>query len=325
MLWLILLSFWISGQARAEFETADFERTYQHFRSDPDYQSDTPAHDNVRFIFVSGLKGEDDPSYFINTASELRRLTHTSGETELKKMKVFIVKPSSQYDMQEGEQFLDERIKNIVAASPPGTRFRIIGHSLGGFRLFDYLNKHPEFAAKVEAAVYVQTPFGGSPLAQFILDGRKITEVIPLKSNPIQAVALYGLSKFFSWYKPSLRILSPLSASRHIEAIMQATPVADQLALTDKSLMFTTHKAPYGGLRIALPGSATILNICGKALAKLKPGPNDGLVHVADQRPPGFAERSVEFSGLNHRALSGFSAEGVPFARALYSLPVSGQ
>lgn len=320
---VVLLSLWSGGRALAEFEATEFAREYEGFRDDPAYETKTPAADNIRFIFVSGLKGENDPTYFSAAANELRTLTRTHGEKDPQKMRVYVVKPNSQFSIEEGDAYMQKKIREIVAASPPGTRFRLVGHSLGGFRLWNYLNEHPEFAAKVEAAVYIQTPFGGSPLAQYIVERRKISDVIPLQKNPFQVSALWTLAQVFRWYEPSLRILVPEAAQGHMEYLRQKVGEVDQRELLDKSVMFSTYREPYSGWRVAIPGPATILNTCGKALAKLKPGRNDGLVHVADQTVAGAQSRTVQYPGLNHRAMTSFYTEAIPFARALWSLPAT--
>jgi pimeloyl-ACP methyl ester carboxylesterase len=271
---------------------------------------------------VSGLKGENDPFYFGRMAKELRALTGTTGVRDPADQRVFVVKPDSKVPYDQSNAYLDRRIQEIVAGSPPGTEFRFVGHSLGGFRLYEYLNEHPELLARTQAAVFLQTPFGGSALAEHILSGRPVSSVIRFTEAPIQNASLYGLGKVFGFFRNSLRVLTPAAAEERMQGIQDRIPEAVQTELKAKSLVFATHKAPVYGAASLIPGPSAILNLCGKALAKLKPGPNDGMVRVADQSLAQLSGRTITYPGYNHRAMSASSSHAGSFAQALWALPV---
>lgn len=107
---------------------------------------------DYKYLMVSGLLGEHGPTYLDSNIGRLRTLGLSTQEVAVD---------------TEGSTFNNARIVRdaILQASAKGEKVVLVGHSKGGNDITAALGMYPDLKDHVQAVVTLQTPFGGSPVA----------------------------------------------------------------------------------------------------------------------------------------------------------------
>ncbi|HYV49188.1 MAG TPA: alpha/beta hydrolase [Myxococcaceae bacterium] len=108
-----------------------------------------------KYLVIGGLFGKHLPGYMDENVSALK-----SQGLDARKVNV-----DSDASVEKNAETIR---KAIEAASKDGSQVVLIGHSKGGVDAAAALSMHPELKDKVRALVAIQSPFGGSPIAQDI-------------------------------------------------------------------------------------------------------------------------------------------------------------
>lgn len=198
--------------------------------------------------------------------------------------------------------------RSVVAAPKPVV---VIGHSKGGLDAMEMLERFPAARARVAKLVAIQSPFYGSPLADWILSlPRLIYDATVLYIRALHPLAFWRTSPFFG-----TDTLRPLS-----RAARAAFPRLRPGAWGGVDLYSVASWASAASLgRASFLGAGAFV---GQAMAS---GANDGLVGVEDSVLPGSRYAVLEEIGhldpvsdpahWKHRALR--LAAGETFAAEL--------
>jgi pimeloyl-ACP methyl ester carboxylesterase len=228
-----------------------------------------------RYVFVGGLRTSRMPAYFAQNAHELcdfgvpRRFIH-------------IVHPTARFTIEENSDAIRDEFMQIACQGPE--RLVVIAHSTGGCAALDFALRNPQFVRdRVEAIFLIQTPIGGTGLADYVVgEGHPMDEQMPPGA------------------RQAARMLGALERSR-----MRRGPHAGIPALTrtasraywDRMLREHADAVPVVGPRlfyiesVAHPDDLSMLaRATGWYLAAYY-GPNDGIVCAGDQNLPGLGTR----------------------------------
>ncbi len=234
--------------------TADFQALHAATRA-----GESPLPKNAGdfvYLMVPGLFTEHYPGYL---GDNLERLA----ERGLDARKVDIDTDASVATNAKGVK------KAILEAAKSGKQVVLIGHSKGGVDMSAALSLYPELKPHVRAAIAMQSPIGGTPIAT---DIQSCKELRPLVDRMIQGLfdgdprALADLS-----YGARQAFLKDHPYPTDVPTISLATSSAEPLSLTAGAAAYVQHR--YG-------------EKC------------DGLVPVKDAIIPG--SRVVQLDDLDH-------------------------
>lgn len=315
----------LSTSVSAEFDPEKIANSLRYYEENP---SDVPlehivgAHAKTKFIFFKGWAGEVIPGYFAAAKSELERLTGTKGIKNLSKRRVFVLNGDSNRNLVDNAIHIQESVKNILAQSEPGTKLIVVGHSKGAVELWTAVMRNHDFALQNFAgAVFLQGPFLGSPLADFIVQERSIGEVEPFLKNPVMYAARASLMKPYRSKKlrGGGQAITTEAATTHFRGVNE-TYGAMPSDLENKVLFVGSVQPERRGLGRIFPPVSAIMDVCVRSLAKLTDGsPNDGMVTLQSQLPPGVEARSQVLQGLNHMSFQATST-GRSLGKALFEI-----
>ncbi|HVE85960.1 MAG TPA: hypothetical protein VND93_24055 [Myxococcales bacterium] len=108
-----------------------------------------------KYLVIGGLFGKHLPGYMDENVSALK-----AQGLDARKVPV-----DSDASVEKNAETIR---KAIEEATKDGSQVVLIGHSKGGVDAAAALSEHPELKDKVRALVAIQSPFGGSPIAQDI-------------------------------------------------------------------------------------------------------------------------------------------------------------
>lgn len=320
---LIFLFVFLIHSAFAKIDQEQFADDFQRFRdngSEVPSESAVSRHSKTKFILMTGLAGEYIPLYWSDTRRELERLTGTRGEKDPAQKRVFVIKPSSGYGLLANADYIKTEVDKIVRLSPPDTRFVLVGHSKSAVETWTLVMKHPEFSSeKIAAAIFLQGPYGGSPLATHIAENHSPGIIEPFWNNPALFAFRWMMLKAYQYppMRPGLLAITPEAATQHVQSIQEAYGSGHSKEISEKTLFMTTFSNPLTGIKRFLPTLNNAMSICVKTLASLSPGSSDGMVKLAHQSPPGSSNRSIVVPDLHHGQVAQ-SSLGKAFAKALF-------
>jgi pimeloyl-ACP methyl ester carboxylesterase len=225
-----------------------------------------------RYVFMGGLRTSRMPAYFAQNADELCAFG-------VPRHSIHIVRPTSRFAIEENCDAIRDELMQIACHGPE--RLVVIAHSAGGCAALDFALRNPQFVQdRVEAIFLIQTPIGGTGLADYLVgEGHPIDEQMPAGARRLG------------------RMLGALERSR-----MKRGPHAGIPALTrtaaraywDRMLLEHADAVPIVGPRLfyieslAHPDELSLLaRATGWYLAAYY-GPNDGIVGAGDQNLPGL-------------------------------------
>ncbi len=269
---------------------SDFEKFVDH-SNEPLPESVIKAHENTIFIFVTGLAGNKMPDVFSEAASVL------GGEGP----RALFVRPPDNQSLAQNTEFVRQSWTNIVQNADPKSNFIIMGSSAGSVEAWSALKLNPElFGDRLLGAIFLQGPFGGTPFADLVVQDNPL-EALPPPTRPLEGVARKAAIRRFSSPKvrPKMQSMTTTVATEHTLQVLEQAPTSEFLP-DEKLLYFTSTRDPLPFLQRFWPGINQKMHVCGRIVSRLSEGPNDGLVPLPLQIPPGGEPRSVYFPGINH-------------------------
>lgn len=286
------------------------------------------SHRNTRFILIKGLAGEFIPGYFGATRKMIERLTGTVGEKDPTKKRVDVIKTDSTRGIEESTEYVANQIEEIVKNSSPETNFLELDHSMGALVGWRHLLRNPDFLRdRMLAAIFVQGPFGGSPLASFVSKEHSVSLLQPFWNDPF----MYGVKSLLlapyrhKAIRPGIDALVPLHTVRDVHGIIRASNGSHTPELQEKTVYVTTFREPPTGIRGLVPGTNMIMDICIRGLKILGSQENDGMVPLRRQAPPGVQDRTVVIEGAHHGTFTQTGSGGRAIGKAVFAVPAGGK
>ena len=115
-----------------------------------------------RYVFIGGYQGEMMKGYFNQNTRELRA-------NGISNKAIHQIQPSSKRTVEENRTDVAEILQELASRGPQ--RLVIIAHSRGACDAMAFALHEPEFVQeRVEAIFMIQGAFGGTGLADFVLD-----------------------------------------------------------------------------------------------------------------------------------------------------------
>lgn len=224
-----------------------------------------------QYIFIGGLNNEVMPHYF----SAARNILREEGAED-----VHTIMPSSFRTVLENALILNGALRGLYSRGD-GKPLILIAHSKGGLELFHALLREREFFSTgiVKKAVFVNTPFGGSPYMRVSLE--------EMERSP------YVLTPYYQALLRAMRSLQTEIITRDISETLQKISREDVKILQEKFFYIRTAQEP-SKVHSSLKKSARYL---------LNKGSNDGLIPLASQRLPGIGKDLLILNATDHTDL----------------------
>jgi triacylglycerol lipase len=227
-----------------------------------------PDAGQYKYLVIGGLFGKHLPGYMDENVSALK-----SQGLDARKVPV-----DSDASVEKNAETIR---KAIEEATKDGSQVVLVGHSKGGVDSAAALAMHPELKDKVRALVAIQSPFGGSPIAQDI-------ETTPIIRPLVNGV----VSDLFRGDPASVKDLTYDSREKFLAKYPLPTDVPSVCIASSRL-------------------SATSILASSETYMKARYGfPSDGLVDPADAVIPG--SHVVRLNDMDHaestvHGLPGFS------------------
>lgn len=307
----------------AEIDGPSFAQRLRHYYDNskaPVDESALAANRDTKYLLIKGLLGEWIPGYFLDAQKTIEKLTDTKGEKDPAKKRVFRINGDSRLGIDAYSAGILKQVRDVIAASPPETNFVALGHSMGALATWTLMMRFPELLRRMDAAIYLQGPFGGSPLATFIHENRPVSQITPMLSNHLMYA--FDAALLFPYrlklFRPALEALLPLRAIRHVHRTLRGHPQEDP-SLREKTLYLTTSQEAPTGWREFFPPTNLVASRCIRGLAALGVTKSDGMVPLNRQAPRAFAERTQHAEGFSHNDFTLTPRGGNALGRALLS------
>jgi pimeloyl-ACP methyl ester carboxylesterase len=225
-----------------------------------------------RYVFVGGLRTSRMPAYFAQNADELRAFC-------IPGRSIHILRPTSRITIEENSDAIRAEFMQIASQGPQ--RLVVIAHSTGGCTVLDFALRNPQFVHDRVAAIFlVQTPIGGTGLADYVVgEGHPMDEQMPPGARRVA------------------RMLGELERSRMARGPHAGIPALTRTAMRahwDRMLREHADAVPIVGPRLFYIESSAhpddlspLARATGWYLAAYY-GPNDGIVGAGDQNLPGL-------------------------------------
>lgn len=229
------------------------------------------SYKNHHFVLVTGINGESLNSYF----SSFKALLHSEGAVH-----VSIVKPSSMHTVSENIPMLKRRLLKLHEESQ--LPLVIFAHSKGGLEVANMLSRNiKDFPIEVlSAAVFVNTPFQGSPYM-----AKAIKEYIERWG--------WGGNQYNPVYISGLKVLNSLST----EVITEDLAISfSNLSNDDRNSLH--HRFFY--IR-TYQDASKVASGFKQSAQFLKPyGLNDGMIPLENQKLSFLGSDLDIFNGIDH-------------------------
>lgn len=325
----IVFFFLIPTLVRAELDQELVVEKIRDFYTNTSLQpaeADIAKHKNTVFVLVKGFGGEDFPIsqfYFGPLRKELERLTNSRGQKDPAKKRVFLVDGDSKEGIAVNAEKLEKKVADIVAKADPKSKIFFISHSKGALETWTMLMKNPAFAEeKVAGALLLQGPFQGTPLADFVMEKRKVSDIQPFSENWLQYIlrTLILARGAPPAYHKAIGDLTTTKATAHVAEIEKLHGPNQSSHVWDRSLFLWTKHEPLKGLARIFPVNNPFMDICHRALTKISGSDsNDGFVMTPNSAlPASIAARAQVISGFHHSAFDVGQA-GTALGKAIFS------
>lgn len=300
---LILASVLIAIQVQAaqQVEFCKMEPAIRELEEDPKRERDLLRAylKDKQIVFVSGYLGCSGRE-FRDTRSVIRYLD--------REVPLSLICPPSERSIEDNVQYLLRRFRTL-ANRYPDRKMILIGHSKGGAEVLQTLARYPELfemdetrGYQVANAVTISAPFGGSLLADLLLDiNPELTERwdrFAMDNGVADNAFTRWITKLF--LDPSSDGFRSLTTPRSYERNRRMTELMDERTkdiLRRKVFYVTAQRGVMGDDDLPF-----FLRPIAKFLSEFVPE-NDGLVLERDQRLEEIGTSLLQVNGASHFSL----------------------
>lgn len=259
-------------------EARDLTKDYQRFHKKRTVLSwqELSKLSGFEFALVPGILAESFVRSDHRSGLDFSLLTKDYFGTQLRFLEERGLKVRRVYSSSLSVDETKEGIHEIISTAQKKVVF--ITHSLGGMGLLDYLLSHEESWGRVGGVIFLQSPFGGAPIAS-VLDNSPW----PVKKF------LEGAMSFFHTSEETLDYLTVENRRNFIEQnreriwrLAHAVPILTVAGVANGHLTLFMSSA-----NIIRTGCPT--PVLGKCLVRVYEGPfddNDGMVSVKSSKLP---------------------------------------
>jgi len=231
------------------------------------------------YLFVSGFHNEVMPYYFRGNIHELVRLGIPTA-------RIHRIHPTSH---RRFDGLIDRLAGSIAKLADQVTgQLVLIGHSRGACLLLaTALERTSAIGDRVEALFLIQGPFGGTAIADYVVDeNARLPQSWPLRRRGVAGTlrALERLSLRLG-LDEGLREMTREASRRYWRDLMEKHP-----AVSSESLRRIERRSYFITSSIEPERSRFPRSELGRILQE-EDGPNDGVVALADQSIAGFGTR----------------------------------
>lgn len=227
-----------------------------------------------RYVFVAGYQGESMPGYFTQNTKEMiaEGVPYTS---------IHLIQPSSAHTVDENRQNVADGLMELSNRGPE--RLIIIGHSRGACDAMAFALHEPIFVRdRVEAIFLIQGAFGGTGLADFVLDRKQPIDNRMPAGHGLVCKAIANLENKIG-HKSREHAMSDMTCDAACEYWqMTLASCADAVPIVTPKLFYIQAIAENSRLRLIQRATHKYL--------KTYYGPNDGVVTIEDQSLDGVGQ-----------------------------------